>query len=202
MNRFARHAGVVATVLFFATLFGFGAARQGYSQARHPVALLGAEGAPSALAFNLLGLIVPGLLAIAIAIGLRTRLHEGSGWTARIGTQLTLLSGLAFAAQGLLPLVPSNLDATINRLHAAAWMSWWIAFVAGAALIAFGVRALAWFSLLAAGAVLWFALFAPDVLDPGLTQRVAFAAWFGWLIIAARVPARSGKDHEVAQPTP
>lgn len=201
MNRFARYAGVVATALFFATLFGFGAARQGYSQAHHPVALLGAEGAPNALAFNLLGLIVPGLLAIVIAMGLRTRLHEGSGWTARIGTQLTLLSGLAFAAQGLLPLDPSNLDATINRLHAAAWMSWWIAFVAGAVLIAFGVRALAWYSLLVAGAVLWFALFTPDTLAPGLAQRAAFAAWFGWLIIAARVPARSGKDHGVSRAT-
>jgi hypothetical protein len=68
--------------------------------ARHPVALLGARGVPHALAFNLLGFVLPGLLAVAVAECLRRSLPATAGWAPRVGSQMLLLAGLAFAAMG------------------------------------------------------------------------------------------------------
>ncbi len=54
--RLDRWLGLLAAVVFVLAVAGFGAGLEGYAQARHPVALLGARGVPHALAFNLLGL--------------------------------------------------------------------------------------------------------------------------------------------------
>jgi hypothetical membrane protein len=134
-----RHVAWVAPALWLTALLGFGAMVEGYSHVVHPVALLGARGMPQALAFNLVGLVAPGLLAAWAAYSLRQRLPDGAGWSARIGAWMLLVSALAFAAQGLLPLDPSDLDATGSRLHAVAWMLWWIAFVPAALLLAIGM---------------------------------------------------------------
>ena len=69
-----RLSGLMAALLFVLAVLGFGAGLDGYAQARHPVALLGAHGVPHALAFNLLGFVLPGLLAAVVAERLRRRL--------------------------------------------------------------------------------------------------------------------------------
>lgn len=188
MNPFGRYAGLAAALAFALAALGFGAALAGYSHAQHPLALLGARGLPHALAFNLLGFVIPGMLAAAAAIALRTRLPADAGWSARIGARLLLLSALAFAAQGLLPLDPADLDARPARLHAVAWMLWWIAFVPGAGLLAWSAlaarpRRLAAFAthVVAAGCVLAFVWLPGEGIAAGIAQRIAFAAWFGWL---------------------
>src|SRR3546814_9922281 len=66
---------------------------------------------PHALAFNALGFVLPGVLAALVAWRLRASLDAGAPWAARIGAWLALLSALAFAAQGLLPLDPRDLEA-------------------------------------------------------------------------------------------
>ena len=188
-QRSTRAAGIAAAACFLVALAGFGMALDGYSQARHPVALLGASGVPRALAFNLLGFVLPGLLAMVVALRLRRGLAHHAGWPARIGSRLALLSALAFAAQGLLPLDPGDLDHPASRWHATAWMLWWIAFVPGALLAALGsiripgLRVFAWASLVAAALVLFFAVLVPAVAA-GVAQRIAFIAWFGWLALA------------------
>ena len=184
MKRVAGNAGWLAGLLFAASVAGFGAALDGYSQAQHPVALLGARGVPHALAFDLLGFVFPGVLALLAGLELRRRMSAAAGWSARIGAQLIVLSALAFAAQGLLPLDPADLYAPSARLHATAWMLWWIAFVPGALLLAFGLRSLALSSVVAASVVLGSGLFAPDALAAGVAQRIAFGAWFLWIAVA------------------
>ena len=187
-----RHAAWLAAGLWLAALLVFGAQVDGYSHLLHPVALLGARGMPHALGFNLLGLIAPGLLAAISAYALRQRLPDGAGWSARIGAWMLLVSALAFAAQGLLPLDPADLDAPGSRLHAAAWMLWWIAFVPAALLLAIGAlgvrerRAFALASVAAAVLVLVFAVLAPVALWVGVAQRIAFGVWFAWLVLARR----------------
>ena len=187
-----RHAGWLAVALWFTALLGFGAMVDGYSHVLHPVALLGARGMPHALGFNLLGLIAPGLLAASGAYALRQRLPADAGWSARIGAWMLLVSALAFAAQGLLPLDPSDLDAPGSRLHAVAWMLWWIAFVPAALLLAVGAlgvrgrRGFALASVAAAVLVLVFAVLAPVALWVGVAQRIAFCVWFAWLVLASR----------------
>lgn len=189
-----RWSGPVAAAAFVAALAGFGLALSGYSQVWHPVAVLGAKGVPHAPGFNVLGFVLPGVLAATTALGLRRHLPADAGWPLRVGAQLTLLSALGFAAMGLLPLDPADLDNPASSLHATAWMLWWVAFVPGALLVAVGLRGrpawrvLARASTAAALLVLFVALLAVELMPAGVAQRLGYAAWLGWLCIASRNP--------------
>ncbi|MFP3345366.1 hypothetical protein R0J87_23070, partial [Halomonas sp. SIMBA_159] len=79
---------------------GFGLALDDYSQLRHPVALLGATGIAHALAFDLLGFVLPGALAALAALAVFGVGGTKAAWSHRVGVQLLFLSGLAFAAMG------------------------------------------------------------------------------------------------------
>lgn len=162
-----------------------------YSQRLHPVGLRGATGLPYALVFNLLLFVIPGVLLALTGQVLRRRL-PAAGWMARIGIVLVQLSAFAFAMQGVMSLDPADMDANASRLHALAWMLWWIAFVPGALLLAFGARRGTTFTLVSMSAAVlvpWIALFAPIGEWVGVAQRLAFGVWFGWWVFAAR---RSG----------
>ncbi|PZS69426.1 DUF998 domain-containing protein [Stenotrophomonas maltophilia] len=185
-----RLSGLAAALLFVLAVLGFGAGLDGYAQARHPVALLGAHGVPHALAFNLLGFVLPGLLAGVVAECLRRRLPATAGWAPRVGSQMLLLAGLAFAAMGLLPLDVDDLHGPASQLHASAWMIWVLGFVTGALLLGiFNVRQahgrVQGGLLVACGALAALAAFALQGLVPApLAQRVAFACWALWLVVA------------------
>ena len=158
-----------------------------YSHRVHPVALRGSAGLPWALAYNLLAFVLPGAALVWAGVRLRTDWAD-AGWLARIGVVLVQLSALAFAAQGLLPLDAGDSDATASRLHALAWMLWWIAFVPGALLLALGAQRGKGFALacLTAGVLVpLLAVFAPIGPWVGIAQRLAFALWFGWWLLAA-----------------
>ena len=192
MNRWTEVAAWLATLSFVLAVAGFGGALDGYSQVLHPVALLGARDVPHARAFDALGFVLPGALMAAVAWNLRQRMPDDAPWAARIGARLALLSALAFAAQGAFSLDPQDLEADISRVHATAWLLWWVAFVPAALLLAAGWRdarqrrQLAWVGIVATVLVVGVALL-PDLLLPGIAQRVVFAAWFGWWLFAARV---------------
>jgi hypothetical membrane protein len=196
MNHAMRLVGVAGALLFAGSVLGFGVVLDGYSHQLHPAGLLGAAGIPRAMMFNVLAFVLPGALAAWLAWRLRATLPADAPFSARIGLQLVLLSALAFASQGVLPLDPRDLDAYATRLHASAWMLWWIAFVPGVLLLAMAAlhtrqrRVMAFVvHLLAAVSVIGFALPAERWLGAGITQRLAFAAWFGWLVLA---PAFAG----------
>src|SRR5690606_37257435 len=177
-------AAIVAALAFLASVAGFGAALEGYSQVAHPVGLLGARGLPHALAFNACGLVLPGVLAAFVSWRLRAAIGDGGPWAARIGAWLVLLSALAFAAQGVLPLDPGDLESGASRAHAMVWTLWWVAFLPGATMLASGLlwmpgaRMLALASLVAAVAVAVLVLLPLDLLSPPVAQRVAFVVWF------------------------
>jgi hypothetical protein len=200
-----RHAAVLAALLFAASAVAFGAQVEGYSHAQHPLALLGAAPLPHALAFNLLAFVLPGLLVASIALRLRMRLADTGEpralrWSTRIGAQLLLIAALAFAMQGVLPLDASDLEGVRSSRHAAAWMVWLIAFVAGGLLFGAGVRAApAWravatMTLAVALALPVLALVLPGLLAAGIAQRLAMAVWFAWAVQAGFFVARSGRQ--------
>ena len=162
-----------------------------YAHRLHPVGLRGAIGMPWAFAFNLFAFVLPGVLLLWAGQRLRDALGD-AGWLARIGSVLVQLSALAFAAQGVLPPDAGDSDATASRLHALVWMLWWIAFVPGVLLLAVGARRGIGFSLaclLAGLLVPLLAVFAPVGSWVGLAQRLAFATWFGWWLVASRASA-------------
>ena len=187
MNSFASRLALGATAVFVIALLLANAGVPEYSHRVHPVALRGTAGLPWAFAFNLLAFVLHGALLAWAGQRLRGGLAD-AGWLARVGLVLVQLSALSFAAQGLLPLDPSDTDSTASRLHVLAWMLWWIAFVPGAMLLAVGARRGAGFALgsVAIGALVpIIAVLAPIGLWVGIAQRLAFALWFGWWLLAA-----------------
>lgn len=187
-----RLSGLMAALLFVLAVLGFGAGLDGYAQARHPVALLGAHGVPHALAFNLLGFVLPGLLAAVVAERLRRRLPATAGWAPRVGSQMLLLAGLAFAAMGLLPLDVDDLHGPASQLHASAWMIWVLGFIAGTLLLGISqLRQAQGLAAVSCGVLAALAAFAlQGVLSAPLAQRLAFACWAVWLALALPLSAR------------
>src|SRR3546814_4211817 len=128
-----------------------------------------------------LGFLLPGVLAALVAWRLRASLDDGAPWAARIGAWLALLSALAFAAQGLLPLDPRDLESDASRMHATMWTLWWVALLPAAVLLAFGSRArgpsraLGAASVALAVVIVLLALLPLDLLAPAVAQRVVFA---------------------------
>ena len=197
MNRWMTAAGWAGALACVAAAIAGGMRLDGYSHALHPLALLGAGGVPGALAFNIVGFIVPGAMAAVVALGLYRVLPAAVGWLPRIGARMLLLSALAFAAQGLLPLDLQDLDGPGSGPHASAWLVWWIAFVAGALLLAAGLRR-ARAVTIAGACVLLAMMFIPStLLDPPLAQRIALAAWLTWLVLAPWQARHPGEAHRV-----
>ena len=184
-----RYHGLIATALLLLAALGSWLS-PGYSHGELPLALLGAKGMPYAAGFNLLAYIAPGLLAAHLGWALRRYWH--AHWGSRIGGNVLMLSGLAFAAQGIFPLDPGDLDGAVSQRHAAAWMLWWLAFVIGAGLLAWGergrdARVLVRSCVLAATALALLAVVLPPVIGPALAQRAGVAVWLTWLVIAGRI---------------
>lgn len=170
-----------AALVLAAWAGGFGL--DGYSHARHPLALLGARGVDGARVFNLLGWGLPGLLLAIQAIVLRESLSARAGLAARLGAWLMMLSAMAFAAQAAWPIDPLDLESASNRGHALAWMLWWVAYAAGAGVLAAGLRGCggpAWPVLLlsiTALVVIGLVLAMQAGLWAALAGRLAVAAW-------------------------
>ncbi len=196
MARHAYYLAWLALALHCLAVVGFGAGLEGYSHLRHAPALLGAGHDGHAWAFNLLGFVLPGLLLAAVMFQSRSGL-DSTGWALRLGLALWLLSALAFAAQGILPLDPSSVSAAANGRHAAGWSLWWMAFVPGALLLAFGagrtpaLRGVRGPVALAALLVPVAALALPGQIPIGAAQRLAFVLWFACLAWTATVVARA-----------
>lgn len=191
MSAPARSLPVAALALFAGALLAAPIGLPEYAHRLHPLGLRGAIGMPWAFAFNLFAFVLPGVLLLWAGQRLRDALGD-AGWHARIGSVLVQLSALAFAAQGVLPPDAGDSDATASRMHALAWMLWWIAFVPGVLLLAVGARRGIGFSLaclLAGLLVPLLAVFAPVGSWVGLAQRLAFATWFGWWLVASRASA-------------
>lgn len=193
LQRFDPLLGALGAVLFLASVVGFGLALPGFLPLGHPVALLGAIGVPHAGAFDLLGFVLPGLLAALVAVRLLVRVPVTAPWSMRVGGQMLVLSGLAFAAMGVLPLDASDIQSPASQFHASAWMVWVLAFVPGALMSGLGARRLpGWGRLaalhLAAGlATLVGAFVLQAVMPAPVAQRVAFVAWAAWLAAALPV---------------
>ena len=183
----------VAIGLFTLTLLLARLGLPEYSHRVHPVALRGASGLPGAMLFNAGAFLLPGIALLLASQALRPSL-AGHGWVARIGLTLAQLSALAFGLQGALQLDASGQDEHAMRLHALVWMLWWIAFVPAMLLLALGARRGAGFAAacVAAGALVpLLAVLAPVDAWVGLAQRLVFALWLGWWLLAAAMLSRA-----------
>ncbi|HQZ37522.1 MAG TPA: DUF998 domain-containing protein [Vicinamibacterales bacterium] len=196
-ERVAGGIGIAACAVFWVALFAFGASRTDYSHFHKAVSELGVLGAPHALAWNLIGFIVPGLLLALFGAGLATAIdgRRGALWW------LLVLSGLCFAATGVVPgemrngspMMESPLTLGHLLLANLAPLLWaiasflvirrvkknrsWKPFTTLAAVYAVVCVGGFLFSIVASAAI-------PGLADmPGLVQRFDFAFYFGWFLI-------------------
>ena len=203
--RMGLHAGWLAGVVFVVALAWLGAAVPGYEHAHMPVSFLGMRGVALAHCWNVAGFILPGLLVACFALSLQAPLRrDGAGTLARIGTWLLLISGLAFAGNGVFAYDLAEPDGTASKLHVAMLTIALLGFLPSALLLAMGLRRRpAWRALVTGGALLalatllsvlqrmgdWLPLLGDN---PGYAQRVTLALYFLWLALAALVALRSG----------
>ena len=187
---FDRLAGWLAAACCVLATLGFAAALPEFSHAQHPLGLLGAAGVPGAAWFNVFGFIAPGLLAAWVFVRLRSRLPVGAARWAGIGCWMLMLSALAFAAQGIWRLDPSDLDGPISQRHATMWLLWWLAFAAGALVLGLGLlrermwRAVAVTFVIACAIVLMLNMF-PVIAGP-IAQRIVLLVWLVCVVVASR----------------
>jgi hypothetical protein len=187
---FDRYAGWLAAACCVLATLGFAAALPEFSHAHHPLGLLGAAGVPGAALFNVLGFVVPGLLAAWVFVRMRARLPVGAARWAGIGCWMLALSALAFAAQGVWRLDASDLDGPVSQRHATMWLLWWLAFAAGALVLGVGLlrermwRAVATAFLVAFAIVVLLNVF-PVFAGP-IAQRVVLLVWLACVIVASR----------------
>jgi len=189
--------GPLAAVIWLVAVVVFGASLDGYDQLRHPVSLLGARGVSGGELFSAVGFILPGVLAAIAMFDLVLRMPASAPRSLRVGGQMLLLAGVAFAAMGLLPLDADDIENRASQLHASAWLLWLVAFCAGAIALRLGAdknspwRSLATLALVCA---LWSACSAflfQAAMPVAMAQRLAFLGWLVWLLGAWRlVPAR------------
>lgn len=193
--RFARKGGIVwlagpaAALLFTASLVGFAAARtDGYSHATKAVSELGVVGAPHAVAFNLLGFILPGLLVAAVGVALRRRLET------RTGPALLAASGLLYAAAGVYPADMADRGSALTLAHLAAAMLSGVTWASALFIVVPYLRSqpgltrwgrlTPWFVLFPIANIGWQGAYqATGLVMPGWGQRIAFAGFFLWFAV-------------------
>jgi hypothetical protein len=198
VRRIGLHLGWVGGLLFAGAVWFAARELPGYEHARHPVGLLGVAAAPSALVFNLVAYGTAGLAVAGFALALEAELmRRGLGRITRLATGMLLIAGLAFAAQGLLPLDPQDLDGSLSRRHAVAHAIALLAWLPSTALFALALwrapalRGMAWlaaaFALALGGLLVWPAtLWLPGwAASPGWAQRLLLLAWFLWPALLA-----------------
>lgn len=192
--------GPAAAILFAVSVVGFAAVRtDGYTHGTKAVSELGAIGAPSAAAFNLLGFILPGALIVVFALALAAVSGRKSG------PYLLVLSGMFMALAGLAPAkldTPRSLTMILHIVGAMGAGVFWVAalFWLGPLLRsqfhlkAWG-RLTPWFGLFLLTNVGWQAAYqSTGAVLPGWGQRIGFLGIFLWLAITGILLWRNARQ--------
>lgn len=191
-ERRAGVAGIGASVIFWIALVAFAAARSDYSHFTNAISELGVLGAPHALAWNLIGFIVPGILLAICGAGLASAIDGRKG----VLWWLLVIAGVGFAATGLLPGEMRNGSPlrqspwTVGHI-AASFLSAIPWAIATLLLVVRATNRPEWRHLRVIGAGLAlvgilgiFARALPAFEHrPGLGQRTGFAAYFAWYLV-------------------
>ena len=195
------YCGILAPLIFALMLITFSLLTPGYSNLTNGVSELGTIGAPYALAWNILGFILVGLLIAAFAWGLRLDLRPGKG--AQIVPLLVAISGLGFAGLGFFPAEAGYAPSTLTTLHFTMVSINFLPFILLAFIFAFKLKTLDYwknwiiFSLVL-GVMAVASFFIPESIPGGLSQRLGMGAYFLWLfgigLAALSKPAVLGSE--------
>ena len=199
-ERRAGLAGILAFLAFWTALFAFAAARSDYSHSTKAISELGVIGAPHALAWNLIGFIVPGVLLACCGAGLATAIDGKRSllWW------LLVASGLGFAGTGIFPAEMHNgsplMQSPLTIGHVlASFVSAFPWMIAAFLLVFRAKHKQDWPHLRVVAVVLALVgilgLFARALpafeYRPGLGQRAAFLTYFAWYLVMSFYLLRS-----------
>lgn len=186
MNRRGWAWPLLAGLMLASTAWQAARGVDGYAHARHALALLGSTGAAGWRLANLGLFVLPGALMAVQALALRARQSPTTPWVLRLGLQAALLAALGHALQGVCNLDSTQLpDAGDNRLHALAWMLWWVGLATSGALLAAARGLPAHLRLGAAAMTLCIPvlmLAAPALDMAAIGHRFGIALWLGWSV--------------------
>ncbi len=178
--------GPLAFLSFVLSFLAFAAIQPGYSHTLNMISELGMQGAPNALAWNLIGFGLTGLLALGFAWGLRAALLPARGATAV--AILLAIAGAGWAALGLFPASQGFQPSPATTLHFLAVGVNYLAFLASCVFFAVSVRRepywRAWVPFAFVMAALGLASFfiPAAIVPPALSQRLALLVYFVWLL--------------------
>jgi hypothetical membrane protein len=110
-RRTAGLAALFAPTLMWSALFVFGPRRHGYNLLSRTFSELSARGTPYAFLFELGFFLIPGVLALVVALGLWFGFPATLLW--RLGAALIFLAGLFLCAAGVFPQDSSSMTAGI-----------------------------------------------------------------------------------------
>jgi hypothetical protein len=187
-------AGIVAAALALAVPIVFGAMWPGHSHVRHYISVLGARGAPHADLVNYVGFLPTGVATMLFIIALGPALPR----TAQVRRAQWFLAVFAggYIGTAFLPCDPGcpAFGSISQCLHSLLAVCGYTGAIVGLSMLASAFRGderwrnLVPFTWLCAATVaIGFVLMLLPQFAPwrGLTQRVAEAAMFGWIVTAA-----------------
>lgn len=178
--------GVVAPIVFILALVVFSLFTPNYSNLTNAVSELGTMGAPYALAWNIFGFTLVGLLIIAFAWGLHLDLRPGPG--ASIVPILIGISGIGFAALGLFPAEAGFEPSARTSLHFTMVSLNFLPFILVTFIFAARLKTNDYwknwtvFSIVM-GIIAIASFFIPKSIPAGLSQRLGMGAYFLWLFV-------------------
>ena len=187
ISRILALCGPVSAAVFALTNIIFiECAADGDSCGKQWMSRLGATGAPHASVFNLFCFILPGLLVVALAAGLKREF--------RIFTAPTFL-GLCGGSLTVVGLFPLGFSLSDNLIHTLAAHLCGLSFVVAAVLLSIPMRENSSFVqlsrltrglvfLLILNAALQLAWAPQGFLPPGWNQRLNFLGYFAWISFA------------------
>lgn len=188
-DRAAGFFGLAATACFTISLLVFADIYPGYSHATKAISELGAIGAPHQVGWNLLGFMLPGLLLAFHGWGVGQAGHD------RIAAVLFSLAGLSFAATSI-PVDMSSYHLPTSQAHITASLDVFVFWLMASLKLALRggstrlsrVTTISLWLAAAAGVVRFSGL-----VFPGTGQRLAFAAFFVWVLATSLVLVFSKK---------
>jgi len=169
-----------------------------YSHLTNAISELGAEGAPLAVGWNIVGFILVGLLIVAFAWGLHVTIRNQAGVS--IVPLLVGLSGIGWMGLGIFPAEAGFQPSIRTTLHFVMVSVNYLPFIAVAFIFAFRLRSDSYWKRwivfsTAMGLLAILSFFIPRTVPAGLSQRIGLGAYFVWLFVMSyallRKPARS-----------
>ena len=180
--RFSPGVAVVAALSFALAVLVALQSDLGFRPTQHPLGLLASLPGTEGLFYRVLLYLIPGSAALLGVIGVWERL---SPWrSGRLAAMLFGLAAIGFLGMGVFTLQLDDLDGNGSGLHAASWLLWLSAWLAGLVLLSVtGFRA----RLPVAGGISALLALGTALLAAGgdgvFTGPAAqLICWTGWLL--------------------